>query len=288
MTSNLQNLGDLWDPGHGAGAVDLHHHQKQGGDAALLQVFSAKLTWVKKDLFDWLLHGRHIYQGGNKTWKLSCFRIGFFLCMAILCISCPLRTFIRKNTRLVPLKVTIIKIRQPWPFWSKSNAIIAIWQNKYVKLSPKVRKVYFYDPGKMPLLRCAASFKTNSKMFNFSKPILKFPSFQFLIINTKFFNFLIFQNQFCSFFHFFSSISMQSCRRAPWYGEHEHERGSSQFEPQHRRRHEERLQDEQPWGGLIIMKMESNYRAILDFWEIVLHFLSHTKSSGPKLMKGCH
>ena len=121
------------------------------------------------------------------TWKLSCFRIGFFLCMAILCISCPLRTFIRKNTRLVPLKVTIIKIRQPWPFWSKSNAIIAIWQNKYVKLSPKVRKVYFYDPGKMPLLRCVVSFKTNSKLFNFSKPILKFPSFQFLIINIEFF-----------------------------------------------------------------------------------------------------
>ena len=78
-----------------------------------------------------------------------------------------------------------------------------MWQNRYVKLSPKVRKVYFYDPGKMPLLRCAASFKTNSELFNFSKPILKFPSFQFLIINTEFFNFLIFQNQFCSFFIFF-------------------------------------------------------------------------------------
>ena len=37
-------------------------------------------------------------------------RIGFFLCLAVLCISCPLRTFIRKKTRLVPLKVIIIKI----------------------------------------------------------------------------------------------------------------------------------------------------------------------------------
>ena len=41
-----------------------------------------------------------------------------------------------------------------------------MWQNSYVKLSPKVRKVYFYDPGKMPLLRCAPSFKTNSEFFN--------------------------------------------------------------------------------------------------------------------------
>ena len=73
-----------------------------------------------------------------------------------------------------------------------------MWQNKYVNLSPKVRKVYFYDPGKMPLLRCVVSFKTNSELFNFSKPILKFPRFQFLIITTEFFNF-----RFCSLFHFF-------------------------------------------------------------------------------------
>ena len=35
-------------------------------------------------------------------------RIGFFLCLAVLCISCPLRTFIRKKTRLVPLKVIVM------------------------------------------------------------------------------------------------------------------------------------------------------------------------------------
>ena len=86
----------------------------------------------------------------------------------------------------------------------------------------------------------------------------QFRIFQFLKVNSEVSKFSISHNQYRIFqfsnfskpvlfiFHFFSSISMQSCRRAPWYGEHEHERGSSQFEPQHRRRHEERLQDEQP------------------------------------------
>ena len=55
----------------------------------------------------------------------------------------------------------------------------------------------------MTLARCPCS-----GVHRVSKPIpncsiLKFPSFQFLIINTEFFNFLIFQNQFCSFFIFF-------------------------------------------------------------------------------------
>ena len=51
------------------------------------------------------------------------FKIGFFLALSTLCLSCPLRTLIRKKTRLVPLKV---------------------------------RKVYFSDPDKLsPLLLLA-------------------------------------------------------------------------------------------------------------------------------------
>lgn len=76
-------------------------------------------TWVSCEIPDMGPEQSIFITTRTKDEKPVCFRIGFFLCLAVLCISCPLRTFIRKKTRLVPLKV---------------------------------RKVYFYDPGKMSLL----------------------------------------------------------------------------------------------------------------------------------------
>jgi hypothetical protein len=41
------------------------------------------------------------------------FKIGFFLALSTVCLSCPLRTLIRKRTRLVPLKVRKVYFTDP-------------------------------------------------------------------------------------------------------------------------------------------------------------------------------
>merc|ERR1711963_45048 len=50
------------------------------------------------------------------------FNFGFYLFLAACCLSCPLKTYIMKKTRLIPLRVTKVYFFDP----SKQAAISAI------------------------------------------------------------------------------------------------------------------------------------------------------------------
>ena len=65
-------------------------------------------TWVTSEIADLGPEQSLFITTNTKDQAPFMFNIGLYLGLGVFCLGCPLKTYIRKKTRLIPLKVTKI------------------------------------------------------------------------------------------------------------------------------------------------------------------------------------
>jgi len=77
-------------------------------------------TWVTSEIPDMGPEQSLFITTRTKEQTPFIFNIGFYLFLAVCCLSCPLKTYIMKKTKLIPLKVTKVYFYDP----SKPSAVL--------------------------------------------------------------------------------------------------------------------------------------------------------------------